>query len=97
MIKVLCVFCRLHIYNIEEGAEPKAENFKPSDKKHVPEPRPRHVMCCPHCKKQFFLRTPRGIKVLTEDNKLYPGGQDLEELLREHAGPENLTKSRPRR
>ena len=84
MIKVICIFCRLHIYNIEEGLSPKAENFKSSNEKHINPPRAGRLMNCPHCKKQFFFRTPRGIKILTDEGKLYPGGQALDELLQEH-------------
>ncbi len=83
-MKVLCVFCGLHIYNIEEGLPLKAENFTSSDAKHVNPPRAGRKMNCPNCKKQFFFRTPRGVKILTEKGKLYPGGQDLKELLDEH-------------
>lgn len=84
MIKVICVFCRLHIYNIEEGELLKAENFTSSDVKYVNPPRAGRKMKCPHCKEQFFFRTPRGIKILTDKGKLYPGGQDLDELMKKH-------------
>lgn len=83
-MRVICVFCRLHIYNIEEGKPLKAESFTSSDVKYVNPPLAGRKMKCPHCKQQFFFRTPRGIKILTDGGKLYPGNQDLEELLKEH-------------
>jgi hypothetical protein len=74
MLKVFCVCCKKHIYNIEEIVKcdsPISSNFKPASKK-IPEPITGDRMLCPFCGNYFIETDVLGCCIILTDKGFMP-------------------------